>query len=227
MRAALSAARDVGDITLMEYLAELRKLREEGAASSAPAAGSSAAPAAGDNAPPNSAARDASDSGSMGDSELVGEDGAPYKRARLAHTPRGSSEEDKEDAPDSAPRQPVSRKSSVGSFDSQVDEMDYDQNGEENEEHGDDLRGRQTLAPSEPPDETLFKKNECVQHQTKGIVQVVRMGNVEDFFNHGRVYCVYKELKPGCATSAFECGAQTTPLILLTHLILLTRKLEC
>ena len=34
-RAALSAARDAGDITLMEYLAELRKLREAGAVSSA------------------------------------------------------------------------------------------------------------------------------------------------------------------------------------------------
>ena len=86
MRAALSAARDAGDITLMEYLAELRKLREEGAASSAQAAGSSAAPTAGDTAPPNSAARAASDSGSVSDSELVGEDGAPYKRARVALT---------------------------------------------------------------------------------------------------------------------------------------------
>ena len=62
------------------------KLREEGAASSAQAAGSSAAPTAGDTAPPNSAARAASDSGSVSDSELVGEDGAPYKRARVALT---------------------------------------------------------------------------------------------------------------------------------------------
>ena len=35
MRAALSAARDAGDITLKEYPDELLKLREDGAASSA------------------------------------------------------------------------------------------------------------------------------------------------------------------------------------------------
>ena len=218
MRAALCAARDAGDITLIEYLTELRKLRELEAEPSAHAAGSSAAPASGATATPNSAARSASDADSMRSSELFDENGSPYKRARVAS---GSSEEL---APDSAPLRPLSRQRSLGfSERDDDDEMDDDQNGEEGEEYGDDSSGRHAPAPEEPPDETLFKENESVQHKTKGVVQVVRMGMVEDYFNHGRVYCVYKELKPGCATfgTLLERGAHTAHLILLTH------KLKC
>ena len=91
MRAALSAARDAGDITLKEYPdAELLKLREDGAASSAQAAGSAAAPMAGGTALPDSAARAASVADSMGDSDLVEENDSPCDSPYCIHTSSSS-----------------------------------------------------------------------------------------------------------------------------------------
>jgi hypothetical protein len=86
LRGELHAAKEAGDISISEYLAELRKLRE-GAAG--PALGSSSAAAALSFAPAPSighaqAKATAHDDSSDDDSDLVDKEGRPWKRQAVA-----------------------------------------------------------------------------------------------------------------------------------------------
>ena len=114
IRAALLEAREAGDITITQYLNELKNLRAPGDA--ATAGGSSHVPAAAEAAP---AVRQHSasprSSSSLASSQLVDEEGRAYK------SPRHDANDDQQvDAPDSAPRAQhagIGSEPDVGTFD--------------------------------------------------------------------------------------------------------------
>ena len=103
LRAELHAAREAGDISLGEYLSELRKLRECGAPASGADEASSAT--AHSKAARAFAPAEAGDGASSSDDDdLVDEDGCQWKRARTTATPERGNINAETDAPDSAPR---------------------------------------------------------------------------------------------------------------------------
>ena len=139
-KAELRAAKDAGDISLREYLEELRRLRSpQGARPHQRSSGSAAASSAASCAPAARSRRSRAamhDDSSDDSSDLVDEDGRPFKRQRQPiATPRRDASSAPGSAPGSAPRSSARREPRSR----QSEEFYYDEDDDNLEMHNPEL----------------------------------------------------------------------------------------
>ena len=186
-RAALQEAREDGLISVTEYLAELRKLREP----MHPAAGSAGMSSA-------AAANEYDAESRSEDEELVDEDGLPYERLstparrHLQHGP----DETEALAPDSAPSAQKRRR--IQQSDSDDSDMDRRSRDDDDSPRFSDF----SLSPEHVPEATLSFEigaicTSTISRLANTRLTVLRVGTSADFVNEGRIYVRYQALKKG------------------------------
>ena len=220
LRGELHAAKEAGDISLSEYLAELRKLRE-GAAG--PALGSSSAAAALSFAPAAStdhslAKAAAHDDSSDDDDDLVDEDERPWKRQAVTSPERDGRTDEDRNAPDTASsaarrafdgQQPGCSMSGSGDFaEDEEDWCDFAEDEEdwrEDEDRDDSNQPSPTASHARAPEATAsmfaFEVGSICLSNTSRLqdlrLTVVHIGSETDFVNNGNIYVRYQQVKRG------------------------------
>lgn len=208
LRAELQAARVAGDISLSEYLEELKNLRDTrapGASSMASSSGAAASSSAAFAPAASERAQEPAIPAAYGDSseeedELVDEDGRPWKKPRAQPTdsPQRCNADDEEvDAPDTAPQ--LARSQAAHSASDELSDQDSDHYG--GSHRMSPLAEEQPSPEHEPAEHQELKVGDVCRCSAKleGFrLTIVKFGTAADFLNNGRVYVRYQALKKGC-----------------------------
>ena len=180
-RADLREAYDAGDLTQVEYLAELRKLRESTTAAAAPL-----------QEPRAEAAHQVEDEEEDDDEELVDEDGSVYRPAKQQKLNDSAGSDASRISKNGSPHGSFTSIFSGGFGDDLCDGS-----------IGGSLGGTPVHSPVEEPvvEESLCKPGAKAKHTGEGgkekEVTVVKIGTEADFANNGRVHIKWSQLKPG------------------------------